>query len=195
MICAGDGDGAHTTCNGDSGGPLMVFDDAAQRWLQVGIVSWGNDGCTDYSVYAHVSALSHWISEQAPELATPTPRPTDTPTPTPTATPTMTSTPSATPTGVPTKPPSTPFALFLPRIVGPPGNLYLPYVTYTKLLLPLRDGDFEQTDGFAVSNFYVDDVALDDAQINNEERPVSIRRPFFSAGCIPGTQTTTRSLP
>lgn len=143
MLCAGDGDGDTSACYGDSGGPLMVFDDKTNRWLQVGIVSWGSYDCEDYGVSARLSALSHWISEQVPALMTPTPQPTHT------ATPTVTPTPSATPTLVATRPPSTALALFLPHVVGPPANLYLPSIAYTKSVMPLRDGNFEQISGAA----------------------------------------------
>jgi len=68
MICAGVASGKKTSCNGDSGGPLMVRGN--DGWVQVGIVSWGREplGSTEpcghenlYSVYTRVSQYFDWI--------------------------------------------------------------------------------------------------------------------------------------
>ncbi len=70
MICAGVASGEKTSCNGDSGGPLMIRQSDG-RWLQVGIVSWGREplGATNrcghkdlYSVYTRVSNYYDWIA-------------------------------------------------------------------------------------------------------------------------------------
>ena len=70
MICAGVPSGKRTSCNGDSGGPLMIKE-ADGDWLQVGIVSWGrkplgsNEPCGHenlYSVYTRVSNYFDWIA-------------------------------------------------------------------------------------------------------------------------------------
>ncbi len=64
MICAGVYPYQTTdTCDGDSGGPLLV--DRGNRWVQIGITSWGY-GCADGApgVYARVAAESNWISAQ-----------------------------------------------------------------------------------------------------------------------------------
>lgn len=72
MICAGVASGERTSCNGDSGGPLMIRQDNG-KWLQVGIVSWGRaplgavDKCGHaelYSVYARVSNYYDWIADK-----------------------------------------------------------------------------------------------------------------------------------
>lgn len=62
MICAGYTEGGKDSCYGDSGGPLMVKDDAG-GWLQVGIVSSG-EGCAlpdAYGIYARVPVFTDWI--------------------------------------------------------------------------------------------------------------------------------------
>lgn len=71
MICAGIPSGRQTSCNGDSGGPLMM-QDTAGNWVQVGIVSWGREplGATRscghqdlYAVYTRVSRYRGWIEQ------------------------------------------------------------------------------------------------------------------------------------
>ncbi|XP_073673777.1 chymotrypsin B-like [Garra rufa] len=61
IICAG-ASGA-SSCNGDSGGPLMCK--SSRLWYQVGIVSWGHEECfTDRPVvYTRVSYFQKWITE------------------------------------------------------------------------------------------------------------------------------------
>jgi secreted trypsin-like serine protease len=61
-FCAG-GDGAHATCHGDSGGPLMVTSDGGQTWAQVGVVGWAAPTCLSTAVYNWVAGptLRGWI--------------------------------------------------------------------------------------------------------------------------------------
>ncbi len=74
MICAGVASGERTSCNGDSGGPLMVKQ-ADGRWIQVGLVSWGRiplsggngQRCGQpelYGVYTRLSNYHDWIAFQ-----------------------------------------------------------------------------------------------------------------------------------
>lgn len=72
MICAGVASGERTSCNGDSGGPLMMKA-ADGGWVQVGIVSWGriplnsNQRCGHaelYGVYTRVSNYFDWIGSK-----------------------------------------------------------------------------------------------------------------------------------
>lgn len=53
------------SCNGDSGGPLMVRRNG--RWVQVGIVSFGTAGCADpdqfFGVYTRVSRVQGFIDK------------------------------------------------------------------------------------------------------------------------------------
>ncbi|ADB51345.1 S1 family peptidase [Conexibacter woesei] len=63
MLCAADaGSFISATCHGDSGGPLAVARGDGS-WVQVGITSWGTDGCDPRlpQVFARVSALSDWV--------------------------------------------------------------------------------------------------------------------------------------
>jgi len=68
-ICAGYTAGGVDTCQGDSGGP-MFRRDAANAWVQVGIVSWG-DGCARPNkpgVYTQVSYFASTIASAAASL-------------------------------------------------------------------------------------------------------------------------------
>jgi secreted trypsin-like serine protease len=73
-LCAGYSGGGVDTCQGDSGGP-MFRQDAAGRWLQVGIVSWGI-GCARPGypgVYTQVSTFAAAIAAAADSLSSPPP--------------------------------------------------------------------------------------------------------------------------
>ncbi|WP_432423092.1 S1 family peptidase [Streptomyces pseudovenezuelae] len=68
-LCAGYPQGGVDTCQGDSGGP-MFRKDAADKWVQVGIVSWG-DGCARpgvAGVYTQVSTFAADIAKAANAL-------------------------------------------------------------------------------------------------------------------------------
>lgn len=128
MLCAGFAQGDKSACFGDSGGPVMTLDTQRNRWLQVGVVSWGSNRCSGpnrYNVYARVSEFIPWIIQQIPAVATPTP------TIVPTATPTLISTAPA------TDPTSTPVPSGL--------TAYLPLVARqeTKIVRSLQNGNFE----------------------------------------------------
>jgi len=68
MICAGYDGGQKSSCKGDSGGPLVIRE-GPSRWVQVGIVSWGDPkDCAqigNFGVYARVSSFADWIVEVA----------------------------------------------------------------------------------------------------------------------------------
>ena len=63
-ICAGKLGSSESTCNGDSGGPLMV--PFRGRWIQVGIVSFGTNICYQPTAFARVSALVNYPFETIP---------------------------------------------------------------------------------------------------------------------------------
>lgn len=62
MVCAGFADGGKDSCFGDSGGPLMRYDN--DQWTQFGIVSFGPAQCAlpnVYGVYTRLSLYRDWI--------------------------------------------------------------------------------------------------------------------------------------
>jgi len=68
-ICAGYPSGGVDTCDGDSGGPMFRAN-AAGKWVQVGIVSWG-DGCARPNkpgIYTQVSHFAAAIKSAATSL-------------------------------------------------------------------------------------------------------------------------------
>jgi trypsin len=94
MICAEDSPDDNVeedSCNGDSGGPLLIKgnDPTGADDVEVGVVSWGYKCAVEGypGVYARVSEAYEWVQEQLVELY-PTP-PTKKPTPVPTLAPTM----------------------------------------------------------------------------------------------------------
>lgn len=66
-ICAGTAGSSSSVCSGDSGGPLMV--PSRNRWLQVGIVSFGVNLCFQPSAFARVSALMGFVEANVPAEA------------------------------------------------------------------------------------------------------------------------------
>ena len=67
-ICAGKLGSSESICNGDSGGPLMV--PYRNRWLQVGITSFGTNVCYQPTAFARVSSLVDYpIGVIPPELS------------------------------------------------------------------------------------------------------------------------------
>jgi hypothetical protein len=62
VICAGFPEGGKDSCYGDSGGPLVVRDEQ-NRWIQIGVVSWG-PGCAKpnaFGVYTRAAAFEPWL--------------------------------------------------------------------------------------------------------------------------------------
>ena len=60
-ICAGDENA--DSCKGDSGGPLLYRSSAAEPWILIGVVSFGDTKCGwgDPGVYANVQHFVGWI--------------------------------------------------------------------------------------------------------------------------------------
>lgn len=79
MLCAIDGAQLlGSVCHGDSGGPL------AQRrgdgsLIQIGITSWGTDGCDPRipQVFTRMSAIGGWLAATVPGIAAPQAAPSD----------------------------------------------------------------------------------------------------------------------
>jgi len=63
-ICAGEALGGKDSCSGDSGGPLLLWENG--EWLLTGIVSWGVECGTSgkYGVYAEVAYYLDWIEQR-----------------------------------------------------------------------------------------------------------------------------------
>jgi secreted trypsin-like serine protease len=64
-ICAMKPRSASNSCYGDSGGPLVVLAQDPKRYVQVGVVSWG-DRCGragNPNVFARVASFADWIEE------------------------------------------------------------------------------------------------------------------------------------
>jgi secreted trypsin-like serine protease len=65
QICAGKYSGGKDTCQGDSGGGLIVIDEANKRQIVAGITSYGN-GCArprSPGIYTRTSYYLDWIRE------------------------------------------------------------------------------------------------------------------------------------
>jgi secreted trypsin-like serine protease len=69
MICIGQGD-RKDTCAGDSGGPVVYKEhENDERWIGVGVVSFGGPGCGNQGVrgtYTKLSTYRPWIQEFVP---------------------------------------------------------------------------------------------------------------------------------
>jgi len=68
MVCAGNIDGGHCVCNGDSGSPLYI--EEGGKKLQIGIVSWGNP-CANKgypAAYTEVGSFIKFVQENVPGL-------------------------------------------------------------------------------------------------------------------------------
>ncbi|GLH00890.1 Putative trypsin-like serine protease [Gryllus bimaculatus] len=64
FICAGWRKGGFDSCEGDSGGPMVIQRDD-RRWLLAGVISWGI-GCAEPNqpgVYTRVSQFRDWINQ------------------------------------------------------------------------------------------------------------------------------------
>jgi secreted trypsin-like serine protease len=59
MLCAGFAEGRKDSCSGDSGGPLVYFSDSLQKWVQIGLVSFGI-GCAEPNEYGAYTRISKY---------------------------------------------------------------------------------------------------------------------------------------
>ena len=64
MLAAGFAEGGKDSCEGDSGGPLMVPIDSPPGWAQVGVVSFGPEkGCAAEEAYGIYSRVSYYFED------------------------------------------------------------------------------------------------------------------------------------
>lgn len=65
MLCAGKVGSFHNVCHGDSGGPVVAYDEVDKKWVLGGVVSWGkSQQCgKSYEVLARVTKMIQWIQE------------------------------------------------------------------------------------------------------------------------------------
>jgi len=66
ILCAGYQSGGIDACSGDSGGPLMAWDEKSMQWVQLGVVSAGA-GCAEpgyYGLYTRIIDFGEWIDAQ-----------------------------------------------------------------------------------------------------------------------------------
>lgn len=63
QLCAG-GEYQYDTCYGNAGAPLMQLDETLNRWILLGIASFGPNNCASFgipAVYTRISAYHFWI--------------------------------------------------------------------------------------------------------------------------------------
>ncbi|XP_023290752.1 mucin-5AC [Orussus abietinus] len=65
FICAGWRKGGFDSCEGDSGGPMVIQRPKDKRWILAGVISWGI-GCAEPDqpgVYTRISEFREWINQ------------------------------------------------------------------------------------------------------------------------------------
>ncbi|XP_015604639.1 serine proteinase stubble [Cephus cinctus] len=65
FICAGWRKGGFDSCEGDSGGPMVIQRPRDKRWILAGVISWGI-GCAEPNqpgVYTRISEFREWINQ------------------------------------------------------------------------------------------------------------------------------------
>ncbi|WP_232320268.1 S1 family peptidase [Herbidospora daliensis] len=68
-LMIGAGGSARTTCSGDSGGPLAVWDHARGRVVQVGVTSWGHEDCNRPTAFMELAGPNlAWLASMQPSV-------------------------------------------------------------------------------------------------------------------------------
>jgi V8-like Glu-specific endopeptidase len=68
-LMIGAGSSHKTACGGDSGGPLLVDKNGTRNWVQVGVTSFGVNGCSNAAAFAELSgAQLAWIAREVPSV-------------------------------------------------------------------------------------------------------------------------------
>ena len=65
LIPAGEEDPYTSTYSGDSGGPLMIFDEESNNWIQLGISSFGSGNKEENPIshFTRISSFKSWVDE------------------------------------------------------------------------------------------------------------------------------------
>ena len=68
-LMIGGGTNTQTTCEGDSGGPLLTDADGTWRWVQLGVTTGGDPDCDKPGVFTQLTGPQlAWIASEVPTI-------------------------------------------------------------------------------------------------------------------------------